>query len=446
MKVFKYTLLFFASAFAFSCNERFLDVKPRSTLVVPQTLTDFDQLLNNQNLIYVSSELLEIQADDFYLDYDYWESLSWAPAVKNTHIWADDSYGGEQNVDNWNKPYSLIFYANVVLEGLEKISVVPSNSTEHSHIKGKALFYRGLALYNLLQLFAPAYDPTSATSDPGVPIRTSSNVNLILPRSSVKQCYDQVLSDLIQAEEYLKPLEEPTKPSKAAAAALLARVFLNIQDYENAIVYADKCLAMHPQLSDFNDFTSLPGYHAEILYLALIYPQVIIRASNRNIHVDTLLYGVYEEGDLRKELFFQVNSNATLTRVAGSDFVPDYFAGLATDEVYLIRAECLIRTNRTTEGMRDINWLLKHRYKAGSHRDTIITDQREALEFVLLERRKELVFRGIRWSDLRRLNVLNPVIELKRFAGTVNEYTLPPDGKRWVLPIPENELAYNNNL
>jgi len=58
----------------------------------------------------------------------------------------------------------------------------------------------------------------------------------------------------------------------------------------------------------------------------------------------------------------------------------------------------------------------------------------------LKERRKELLFRGLRWTDLRRLN-LDP-----RFAVTLARnvsgqiYSLPPEDPRYAWPIPDDEI------
>ena len=55
----------------------------------------------------------------------------------------------------------------------------------------------------------------------------------------------------------------------------------------------------------------------------------------------------------------------------------------------------------------------------------------------LKERRKELLFRGLRWSDLKRYNRDGAGISLER---TVNgtTYTLPPNDLRYAIAIPED--------
>jgi hypothetical protein len=68
----------------------------------------------------------------------------------------------------------------------------------------------------------------------------------------------------------------------------------------------------------------------------------------------------------------------------------------------------------------------------------------DALIQILNERRKELLYRGLRWTDLRRLNK-DPrfAITLKRIINGVS-YTLPPNDNRYAWPIPDNEIALTN--
>src|SRR5690606_1457383 len=120
--------------------------------------------------------------------------------------------------------------------------------------------------------------------------------------------------------------------------------------------------------------------------------------------VDSALHQSYSDDDLRKWLWYEKNGDLVSFRgsYSGSYYL---FCGLASDEVYLIKAECLVRLGRVQEGMEVLNKYLTMRYRKNAFVPIDVADPQRALEIVLNERRKGLAFRGIRWSDLRRLNL-----------------------------------------
>jgi hypothetical protein len=107
--------------------------------------------------------------------------------------------------------------------------------------------------------------------------------------------------------------------------------------------------------------------------------------------------------------------------------------------MYLVKAECLARGGNTAAAMDTLNVLLVKRYDKDSFVPQTATDAEDALRKILIERKKELVGRGLRWLDLRRLN-RDP-----RFAVTLQRLrngtlvTLPPGDPRYTFPIPEQE-------
>jgi hypothetical protein len=107
----------------------------------------------------------------------------------------------------------------------------------------------------------------------------------------------------------------------------------------------------------------------------------------------------------------------------------------------LIRAECEARRGNLDRALSDLNGLLSSRWtKERPYPDFITTDRENAITKILLERKKELCFRGIRWSDLRRLNQ-DPARQntLKRTLNGQN-YSLPPADPRYVFPIYQKEI------
>ena len=119
------------------------------------------------------------------------------------------------------------------------------------------------------------------------------------------------------------------------------------------------------------------------------------------------------------------------------------FSGIAIDEQLLIRAECNARLSNKQKALDDINTLLVKRYRNGTYVPYAISNVPSVLDLVLRERRKELLMRSLRWTDLKRLNVLGAGIDLVR---TVNgqTYKLNSNSPRYALEIPVDIIALSN--
>lgn len=85
---------------------------------------------------------------------------------------------------------------------------------------------------------------------------------------------------------------------------------------------------------------------------------------------------------------------------------------MATDELYLMAAECNVKLNKIQEGMGYLNNLLAKRWKTGTYIPITAGSQTDALNIISKERRKELLIRGIRWSDLKGTIVMVRILRL----------------------------------
>lgn len=427
-----------------SCSEDWLEAKRDLNLIVPTTLNDMQLLIRDENnLSKDNNNLIELSGDDYYIPSALFASRT--PIEKNAYRWTKDIYEGQQELADWNQAYAQIEVANVVLEGLVNIPRTNSNQQEWDNIKGSALHIRGKALYYLSQTFAPQYDEQTASSDLGIPIRLTADINPAISRASVQDTYDRILKDFEESVNLL-----PNSPefimdsSRPSAYGYLARCYLVMGNYAKAFEYADKYLEQHNALLDYNSLNlsstfPIPRYNIEVAQhseCSLVYGVFVFTSSR--VHND--LYDLYDNNDLRKQVFFRnMGSGEYGTYAFRGSYTGSVqlFSGISTNEMYLIRAECNARLENTDAAMDDLNTLLVNRWATGTFIEYNAANPEQALDLILMERRKELIRRGQRWIDLRRLNKdLNYASTISRNLDG-EEYQLTPNDPKYVLPIPD---------
>lgn len=454
-----------------SCK-KFVDIKKVSSELYLSTANDCQLLLDNY--AYMNSNYPmdgEISADDYYVIGDSYKetaTLKVPLEERDLHTWLATAKRSKAD-PNWQAPYFVIYNANLVLETLAKLDPVKEDATLLNTLKGSALFYRAYALWQVAQLYAKPYG-TTADQDPGIPIRLTSDMNFKSSRGTVKQTYDQILQDLNQASALLPATSSiATRPNKVAAYAMLARTYLSMEDYPNASINADEALKRKSTLLNYNTisttsaspfarFNSEVIFHSITYYRANLVGTILLQgsAATNIAKIDPLLVASYATNDLRRLIFLKANAgiNAGTFRFTGNyeqsfSPTPIFFNGLAVDEMFLIRAECYARAGKATEASNDLNTLLKMRWRTGFYTNITETNPDEVLKIILAERRKELLMRGLRWSDLRRLNkdprFQKNLTRTITVNGVTNTYTLPPNDLRYVLLVPD-EVITNSNL
>jgi len=438
------TVLFFTVCIIASSCAKFLDKKPNQQLTTPSTLDDLAQLLNDydrMNAYYPSSG--EISADNYYLLDEGWAAIG-LELQQNLYLWQKyDDVGSD-----WTSPYRDIETANVILDNVEKVPLKTNiEQQKATQLKAMALFIRAYYHYALSQLYMPVYNKATANTDLGIPLKLSSDVNEKMTRASAQETYDYIIADIKAALPQL-PLKPDMKylPSLPAAFGLLSRIYLSMQDYKDAGIYADSCLQGYSTLIDYNtvDTTSdapFGQFNAEDIYdTQAAYPSGLDHSIAK---VDSVLYKSYAENDVRKHAFFSSNGDGTYYfkgNYTGKPNDPTMFTGIATDEMFLTRAECFARQGDSLNALKDLNLLLSDRIKEGKFIPYSLPVEGGLLKLILNERRKELPFRELRWTDLRRLNK-EPEFKdtLYRYING-KQYILLPGSDRYTLQIDKRSI------
>ncbi|WP_413670093.1 RagB/SusD family nutrient uptake outer membrane protein [Mucilaginibacter sp. Mucisp86] len=425
---------------AASCKKDWLDQKRDSSLIVPKSLKDMRLLLNN-NYPYGVNDigLAEQAADNFTIADNYYSSLY--SQEQFAYIWSDQTFSGISYVREWEEAYQEVLLANVILDGLNKITQDSNNQTEYNDIKGGALFLRSRAFYSLAQMFAPAYDSKTASADLGIPLRLNPDINEKSFRATVQQTYDRITGDLKEAASLLKIVPAyKTDSSRPAAYGLLARCYLSMGMYDQAFLYADLSLKDYSKLLDYNSLDATADYPISLFNDEVVFDASINAYASFAVPVCSIatdLINSYDGNDLRKQVFYVQNTDGTFSfkgNYSGSDVL---FGGISTDEQYLIRSECAARSGNVAAAMTDLNILLKTRFKVGTFTSLVADNQAAALTLILKERRKELLMRGIRWSDLRRLNKEPAFATTLKKTVNGQTYSLSPNDKHYTFLIPD---------
>lgn len=428
-----------------SCGKDFMDEKPDRRAVVPSSLEDCQAMADYTDVMNAFMPSLgEVGSDDYYVTYSTWNALTNA-SNRNGYLWNMEIFEGSISVD-WNYRYRQIFYANNILEVLGGMKEV-SDRTWYNSLKGTALFFRAFAHYQLAQVFSKPYIHKGDNSALGIPLRLTSDLNVKSVQSTVAEIYRQIVSDLEGALELLPEKSElKTRPNKTAASALLARIYLAMQEYVLAEKYAEQVLvAKGYSLMDYEELPVSSTYPIALYNMEVVFHSTLggtpILANTRHV-VDSALFDLYVATDMRKTVFFRKTSGLNRFRgsYAGS---ATYFNGLSLNEIYLISAECKVRRGEVNEGLMQLNTLLAKRYKANTFVPLAGLDLEKALAAVLKERRKELLFRGLRWTDLRRLNLDPETAQTLKREMEGKIYTIEPNSPNYIYPFPNNviELA-----
>jgi len=245
-------------AISWTSCDKLLDIEPdenSNAQVVDsalQTTTDMQALLNScydimantyqgnqQNL----SELLSNNLNTPYNHDDYSEVYNRNTLFFNGTI---GSYYGD--------PYTAILRANTIFGNFDRIQDLTAANKLRFEAEGR--FIRAVNHYEIAQLFAQPYGFTSDNSHPGIALRTEVSIDPI-PRASVAEVFTSIIQDLKFAEENL-PLSNVTDgipyADKWAAKAMLARVYFQMNDFQNASDYASEVIDQGPfVLSPLND-------------------------------------------------------------------------------------------------------------------------------------------------------------------------------------------------
>lgn len=431
--------------------EKFLDEKSDKRLSVPTTIEDFQAMINNYGVLnndFIAAG--EVSSDDYYISDSDFNGLYYE-SDKRLYTWQPDyvtrpiSSAG----DEWYNCYKPINLCNSILKGIDENYLT---GTKANQIRGQALVFRAARYLDGVQIWSPVYNKETASEDLGMVLRLEPDMNIPSKRSSVQQTYDQIIEDLTNAIQLL-PLESisnPTLPDYSIANGLLARTYLFMGNFDKALHYAKESLEYtNAEVIDFNTLDSsldfpIPAINEsspELAFWSILYFAHPLNQAIAKINPE--LYNLYNDNDLRKVIYFKQNPDNTQSFKGTHVGAFGLINGLTPAELLLIIAECNVRSGNLAVAAETINQLLIKRIKSDYFVPVSFSDKDSALEMVLNERRKELLMRGLRWADIKRLNRDGYNITLTRIVND-QVYSLPPNDLRYAIALPETVVEIGN--
>ena len=461
----KYIYLLIALWTLGACSD-FLDETPKGTMI-PQTINDFGLILDDydgylgQNKIIAGPTNTIMMSDDVWVSDSMTKFSRYDQSALRAYRWEDNIFTVSENDDNYNDFYHCIYICNYILENVD--NAPEGGSFTREYVRGAASFHRAFAYFCLVNMYAPHWDEATAETDLGVPLTTRANINDVLDRATVAEVYEQIFKDLEVANANLNETEEFTyRPSLAAVQALYARIYLYQGKYEECWKAARKSREITGEPTDYNQY-SLEGDSPDEGIDGMSWndwemPDIIIYKEGMT---DLLYSGDYnlsqelidlfdKDTDLRWLLFvtdcdYDIGDPGTdYPRI--SSFMYPNNRGLNVGEMWITEAEALCREGDIDGALNALNTLARKRHVAGTYEDVTERDPDRLLQLILDERRRECMFKGTRWFDLKRLN------KEPRFAKTVTHsyfegtYTLEPNSPHYVLPFPLKVINANPSI
>ncbi|MEO2070418.1 MAG: RagB/SusD family nutrient uptake outer membrane protein [Zunongwangia sp.] len=355
------------------------------------------------------------------------------------------------NLNIWSSAYNIIYMSNSLLEGLESSNeLTPELKTQ---LQGEAYFIRAFCYFYLANLY----------SDVPLVLSTDYNQNQLATRTPIGAVYQQIIEDLILAEEQLSadyPDSDRTRVNSFTASALLARVFLFIEDWENAALYSGKVIqsSLYHLPEDLNE-VFLANSQEAIWQISPIGGGGFTSHTNEgNMFIIDPVFSflaglelapsfpeLFDEVDKRYINWIGYNDNldafyAYKYKIRNSTEFPieEYSMVMRLAEQYLIRSEAQAQLGNLSEAITDLDRIRTRAGLSPLAQNNPNLNQEGILNHIYLERQRELFTEwGHRWLDLKRTN------KATEYFSSQNPFWETTD--IWY-PIPSEERMRNPNL
>lgn len=447
-------------ALTLSCSNDFLDLQPQQSIATDlalQSVGDFkaasigtyDGLSSSNYYGRYFVLVSDIMSDDVKQNASANRASDWAAYAGS----ATDNNNLATNI--WSKAYSVIDMCNRII--LSDTEVSPSVQDELDDYKGQAYAVRALVYFDLVRIYAQHYTFTNDASHLGVPIVLEIDPFNKPARNTVKEVYDQIISDFNSALGLISKKKNSFFLTESGVNALLSRVYLYKEDWEKAVAAADKVINsnLYSLVNTENYQSIFNTDHSSESIFEINMHETDTRGTDAlgGMYLVTG-YGDYlpskdvldliPTNDVRNSLYI---TDPGLAGDYASKRVNKYDSKLGLNntpvirlsEVILNRAEAYAHIpGAETEAQQDLN---KIRQRALPTAPDVTATGPQLIEEILTERRIELAFEGHRLYDLTRYK---KGVHRSDCTSSVCDVSYPSN--RFVLAIGQAEIDVNPNI
>lgn len=452
------TVILLVSLLLITSCKKYLNILPTGAKI-PTTLADFEALLRDEygNQRTDITQAILLLNDRFETS----SNLNYYPLYKANYMWdesADRISMNNSDEATYYNSYTAISTCNLIIQHAP--TATDATESDRKTVTAQAKIIRALNYYVLANFYAETYTASTASSTLSVPLITSAEVNAPYKQVTIQEIYDFILADIHSAIPDL-PAKSATiiHPNIGAAWALAARVYLQMEQYDQALDAADKALAQNNELYDWTAYYET--YKAQIntpdSYVRSPSPMgydykenYYFRHGSRNstgaesnLRIDRT--SRFETGDARFASRWKLRTVGSDTYYYGMTSGFYNYGGLTTTEVYLIKAECLARKGDLPGAMDNLNKVRVKRILPANYAPLSATTTEQAVNYIRRTKENELIFSIVPFADARRLN------KDPKYARTLTKtenganYSLGPNSHLWVMPFPFGAIKNPGN-
>jgi tetratricopeptide (TPR) repeat protein len=457
-KIYIVCLLALGLAFA-SCDD-YLDDIPKGSKV-PTTLADYEAFIRNEytNQRIDVTPALQLLNDKFLTI----GSLTFNRLDNANYMWdenADRIALKQTDESTYYASYAGISTFNLIIENA--LTTTEATEGEKRVVWAEAKVLRAMNYYNLVNFYADTYVAATASTKLAVPLITSAAINAPSIQVSIQEMYDFILTDVKDALPYLpKVSQTDLHPNLGAGYAFYARVHLQMNNYTEALKYADLALAENNKLYDWVGYYNTNKAIIDVAnsYTTTTSPMGYNYVENYTFRHGSQSYSVatevndvpveravrFEAGDARFKSRWKIRTVGAETSYRRTMSGAFNYGGITTVEVYLIKAECLARAGKISDALSLLNTVRKTRILPDSYQDITTSDKATALNAIFKTKNNELIMTLIPFADARRLNAegVYKVSFSKMANGTT--YTLSSGSHLWTMPFPQGAIKNPGN-